>query len=129
MHRLFTFYYAATLVFLIADYYFGINVRIAFLDGWPLARLLYYAACFACLAVMIWRPAWQAFVSAAESLAAIVALILAMGMRVMAVTGDVLESGRDIVTTQEIFNFLISGSVAYCAWFRAVKRLKSAKID
>ena len=129
MHRILTFYYAATIVFLIADYFFGINVRIAFLDGWPQARLAYYVVCFACLAVMIWRPDWQAFVSAAESLAAIVALILAMGVRVMVVTDDMLESGRDIVTMQEILNFLISGSVAYYAWISAIKSLKSPKID
>ena len=129
MHRILTFYYAATLVFLIADYFFGINVRIAFLDSWPQARLAYYVVCFACLAVMIWRPDWQAFVSAAESLAAIVALILAMGVRVMVVTDDMLESGRDIVTAQEIVNFLISGSVAYYAWFSAIKNLKSPKMD
>ena len=129
MHRIFTFYYGATLIFLIADYFFGINVRIAFLDGWPQARLLYYVMCFACFAVMIWRPDWQAFVSAAESLAAIVALILAMGVRVMVVTDDMLESGREIVSTQDILNFLISGSVAYYAWFSAVKGLKSSKSD
>lgn len=129
MHRVLTFYYAATVIFLIADYFFGINVRIAFLDGLPQARLAYYLVCFACLAVMIWRPDWQAVVSAAESLAVIVALILAMGVRVMVISDTTLESGRAIVTTQEILNFLISGSVAYYAWFAAIRRLKSSKLD
>ena len=112
MHRLLTLYYAATLLFLVIDYVFGINVRVAFLDTWPVARLAYYAVCFTCLAVMLWRPQWQALVSAVESLTAIVALTLAMGVRVMVVSDDVLESGRDLVTAEQIFNYLISRSWA-----------------
>lgn len=127
MHRLLTYYYAATLGFLASDYFFGFNVRIAFLDDWPLARLAYYAMCFACLAIMILRPDWQVLVSAAESLMAIIALTLAMGVRVMVVSDDVLESGRKLVTTQEILNYLISGSVAYYAWMTAIRRLKAPK--
>ena len=78
---------------------------------------------------MLWRPQWQALVSAVESLTAIVALTLAMGVRVMVVSDDVLESGRDLVTAEQIFNYLISGSVAYYAWIRAIKQLKVANID
>lgn len=128
MNRLLTLYYAATLLFLIVDFILGVNVRVAFLDSWPLARFGYYAVCFGCLAVMIWRPQWQALVSAVESLTAIVALTLAMGLRVLVVTDDMIETGRDIVTSQEILNYLISGSVAYYAWYRATKRLKVPNI-
>ena len=64
-----------------------------------------------------------------ESLTAIVALTLAMGVRVMVVSDDVLESGRDLVTAEQIFNYLISGSVAYYAWIRAINQLKVANID
>ncbi len=129
MQKLLIVYYAATLLFMVFDYFFGINVRIAFLDSWPMARLAYYAVCFACLAIMIWRPGWQALVSAIESLTVIIALTLAMGVRVMVVSDDTLETGRNIVTAQEILNFLISGSVAYYAWFCAIRRLKAPKID
>lgn len=129
MNRLLTSYYAATLLFLAVDYVFGINVRVAFLDSWPFARLAYYAVCFACLVVMLWRPQWQTLVSAIESLTVIVALTLAMGIRVMVPTDEVLESGRDIVTAEQIFNYLISGSVAYYAWIRSIKQLKVANIE
>lgn len=129
MSRLLTSYYAATLLFLVADYAFGINVRIAFLDTWPFARLAYYAVCFACLVVILWRPQWQALVSAVESLTVIVTLTLAMGIRVMVPTDAVLESGRPIVTAEQIVNYLISGSVAYFAWFCSIKQLKATNID
>lgn len=127
MNRLLTLYYSTTLIFLVFDFLLGINVRIAFLESWPLARLAYYAVCFGCLALMIWRPGLQALVSAVESLTAVIALILAMGVRVMVITDDMVESGRNIVTTKEIINFLISGSVAYYAWYRALRSLKESK--
>ncbi len=128
MQKLLIVYYAATLLFMVFDYFFGINVRIAFLDSWPMARFAYYAVCFACLAIMIWRPGLQALVSAVESLTVIIALTLAMGVRVMVVSDDMLETGRNIVTAQEILNFFISGSVAYYAWFTAIRSLKAPKI-
>ena len=37
--RVLPWYYAATVVFLILDYALGINIRIAFLDALPAARL------------------------------------------------------------------------------------------
>ena len=49
-------YYAATLLFVILDYFMNINVRLAFLEAWPEMRALYYLLCFVCFGLMIWRP-------------------------------------------------------------------------
>ncbi len=117
-------YYAATLVFLVLDYAVGINVRLAFLDSLPMARAAYYGACFACLALMLWRPAWTVLISALESLVTMVALIFAMAVKTMLVTDAMIETGTGYVSTEEIFNFLISGSAAYFAWVRGMNALK-----
>ena len=49
-------YYAATLLFVILDYFLNINVRLAFLDAWPEMRAIYYLLLFIFLGLMILRP-------------------------------------------------------------------------
>jgi len=123
--RILVLYYAATVVFLILDFALGVNVRVAFLEPLPVARIGYYGVCFACLALMIWRPAWTVLISAFESLVTLSALIISMGMRTLLMTDRVLETGTGFVTMAEIVNFLISGSVAYVAWLRGMTQLRN----
>lgn len=123
--KILVFYYAGTALFLALDYGFGINVRVAFLETLPGFRAVYYGICFACLALMIWRPDWTTAIGVIESLATMIALIFNMALRSMIVTDAMLESGTGFVTMPEIFNFLIAGSVAYISWMRGLNALTS----
>lgn len=124
VERLLPLYYAATAVFLLLDYGASINVRVAFLDPWPVARAAYYGFCFACLGLMVWRPAWAALIGSFESLVTLVALIFSMAVRVMIPNDAIFSGSGAFVSLQEIVNFLISGSVAYLAWVRGVRVLQ-----
>jgi len=117
-------YYAATALFLLLDYLGGINVRLAFLDPWPLWRGLYYLGCFGCLGLIAWRPALTTLVATAESLITLAALIISMGYRVMTVSESLLTSSPEFVTTEEILNFAIVGLVAWYGWFHGSEALK-----
>lgn len=117
-------YYAATALFLVIDYGFGVNVRVAFLESAPGLRLAYYGVCFACLILMFWRPAWTTLVAAVESLATLVALIVNMALRSMLITDAMLESGSGFVTMPEIVNFMIAGAAAYIAWLQNLSALQ-----
>ena len=121
-------YYAATLLFLLLDYFVGINVRVAFLENQPLLRGLYYLVLFACLALMLLRPGWAEVIGAVESLTLVIALIFNMALRVLVVSDEMLETGAGLVTSEEIINFLISGSIAYLSWITRIKSLKVSKI-
>lgn len=123
-NRILPWYYAATVVFLLLDYVAGINVRVAFLESLPGARMAYYAICFACLALMMWRPAWTTLIATFESLVTLIALILSMGIRVMVPTDAIFGENASFVTYQDIINFVIAGSVAYVAWVRGVRALQ-----
>lgn len=116
-------YYAATGLFLLLDYFVGLNVRVAFLESFPLARAAYYLFCFLCLALVVWRPAWSVIVGAFESLVTLCALLISFGMRVVLVTDRMLETGQGVVTMPEILNFLISGSIGYFVWTRGMQEL------
>ncbi len=121
--RVLPWYYAATVLFLVLDYALGINIRIAFLDAMPAARLGYYGFCFACLGLIVLRPAWATLVGTFESLVTLIALILGMGLRVLIPNDAIFAENADFVTVQEMLNFLISGSIAYLSWVKGLRQL------
>lgn len=125
--RILPWYYAASVLFMLLDYGLGFNVRIAFLEPWPAARLAYYGVCFTCLALMLCRPAWTILVATFESLVTLVALILGMAIRVMVPPDDAFAGNASIVSFQQILNFLIAASVAYLAWIRGLRDLRGSR--
>lgn len=125
--RILPWYYAATAVFLLLDYVAGINVRVAFLESMPLGRAAYYGICFVCLALMIWRPAWTTLIGTFESLVTLIALIFSMAVRVLVPTDVIFDENASFVTTQEVINFIIAGSIAYFAWVRGLRELTGSE--
>lgn len=121
--RVLPWYYAATALFLLLDFGLGINVRVAFLDALPTARAGYYGICLACFVLMLWRPAWNTLIGTFESLVTLVALIFGTAARVLIPNNAIFEENAAFVTVQEIFNFLISGGIAYLAWIGGLKQL------
>lgn len=121
--RILPWYYAATIVFLLLDFFGGVNVRVAFLDSLPTARIAYYGICFACLGLMIWRPAWTTLIGTFESLVTMIALIFGMAVRVMVPNDAIVEKNIAIVTSEQLINFIIAGSIAYFAWVKGLKAL------
>jgi hypothetical protein len=122
-------YYAATALFLVLDYGFGISVRATFLDGLPVAKAAYYGACLACLALMAWRPAWTPAIATVESLVVLVALILSMGLRTLIVTDQMIETGAGVPTLRELLNFMIAGSIAWIGWQQGLRALARGRLS
>lgn len=121
--KLLSYYYAATILFVLLDYFLSINIRVAFLEDWPTWRAFYYGFCFACLGLMLWRPAWSTWIGTFESLLTLSLLILNMGVRVTLVTDEMIETGRGGVTTNEIINFVIVSAAAYVSFMRGATAL------
>ena len=121
----YSLYYAATGLFLLLDYVWGVNIRVAFLDDFPLARIGYYGVLVVCLILILLRPAWSVLVTTFESLITLLALIFGMAMRTLVPTDAMLESGGGFVSTEELINFLLVGSMAYYSWTMGVKSLSS----
>ena len=115
-------YYAATIVFLMLDYGFGVNVRVAGLQGFPDLKAGYYLVIFGCLGLTLWRPAWSTAIGVVESLATLVTLIFSVALRSM-LAPRAIETGAGLVGMAEIVNFLIAGSIAWYAWQRGMTKL------
>ena len=118
-------YYLATALFFLLDITFGVNIRISFFENSPVLKWTYYAMCMGLAGLMSWRPALTVLISVAESLVVVSALTLSMGMRTMRISEAVLEGG--FVTIEEVFNFVISGGIAYFAWVRGMHELRGGR--
>ncbi len=116
-------YYLATVVFLLLDYGAGLNLRVAALEGFPDLKAGYYVVIFGCLGLTLWQPAWSTAIGVIESLATLVTLIFSVALRSMVPGPQIVENGGGLVGMPEIFNFLISGSIAWYAWQRGMTQL------
>jgi len=123
LRRTITVYYGATAGFLLLDLGFGLNFRVAFLEGYDGWRYAYYAICFACLAVVLARPAWTVAVTAVESLVTIVALIFSVALPTLVYADAALMSPGGLPGIEEMINFVMSGFVAYLSWTRSLASL------
>ena len=88
-------YYAATALFLFLDYVFGINIRLASLDAFPVWKAIYYVFCFVCLGLIWRRPLLSHWIGTIESLFTLVLLIVTMGVRVMTIPRPSSRLARD----------------------------------
>jgi len=120
-------YYAGTLVFLFLDYGLGLNIRIAGLDGHPVLKGGYYFALMGCFGLMLLRPTWSVGIGIVESLATMVTLVFSVALRSLLVSEQTLESGAGAPRIAEIFNFLISGSIAWYAWQSGMRQVFSSR--
>ncbi len=119
-------YYLATAVFFLLDITADVNIRIAFFENSPALKWTYYAVCMGLAGLMLWQPALTTLISVVESLTVVVALTLSMGMRTMRISEAAFEGGS-FVTIEEIFNFVISGGIAYFAWVRGMQELQGRR--
>jgi hypothetical protein len=126
MARLIRWYYLGTPAFYLADRFFGLNVRVAFLDQWPAGRTAYYLFAFF-LGLVAWRrPAWTAQLGLLESGANVALLILS----VMVWYLGVLEAaGSDLgrletVAPETLVNFVFAAGIAGASY--TIQRLHAA---
>jgi hypothetical protein len=106
-------YYAATPLFVLADFVFGANVRAVAFDTRPGLRSAYYVLCVACLGLSFARPAWSGAVALAESSLNLLLLVLAVFLPYWAVADAVLD-GRSVASPFSpgfLVNFLMAGAI------------------
>ncbi len=119
-------YYAATLVFALADGLAGANVRAVGFAAWPELRGLYYGACCLCW-LICWRaPSWSAPVALLESSVNVTVLCAS----VLAPTwGFALGASPQSLANlpQLVINFLISGSAGTLAFYQSMGSLRTPR--
>jgi hypothetical protein len=126
--RALEFYYLiATPAFALADRFWGISVRAAFLDGWPAARYGYYAVCFGC-GLWAWRaPRMARSIAIGESSVNIVLLIFSTMLGYYDVIDKVAadQPVGDFFGPQRAANLAIAAVALMVGYFRSRSAGKS----
>lgn len=107
-------YYIATPLFWLVGIIWGINVRVAFLDDFPVGRNAYYLLCFVLGLVMLRAPAYANRLAFAESAANLGLLILSVAvwyLRMLDWAAGPSVTVR-VVTPAELVNFVLATVVA-----------------
>ena len=116
-------YYLATPLFVLLDFGFGLNLRLAGLEGHPGVRVAWYGACVAC-ALLTWRaPVLAPLVALIESAATVLALVLGVMLPyfdlVARVAADDLPAASAGGSLAEgVANLLLSGPALVVALLR-----------
>ncbi len=121
-------YYLVTPAFIALDYWMGVNVRVAVLDGMPLYKNLYYGFCVVCGAVVYLLPVSSPFVALCESSVNILLTILALFLpyvqnlqRLADLEGD--WKAAETFSTEGAVNLVMAATMAVIAFVQSNKAL------
>ncbi len=107
-------YYLATPLFWLVGVIWGVNVRVAFLDDFPVGRNVYYLFCFVLGIVMLRSPSYASRLAFAESAANLGLLILSVGVWYLRMLDWAQGPSVAVraVTPAELVNFVLTAVVA-----------------
>lgn len=107
-------YYIATPLFWLVGVISGVNVRVAFLDDFPVGRNAYYLSCFVLGIVMLRVPTYASRLALAESAANLGLLILSVGVWYLRMLDWAAGPSVAVraVTPAELVNFVLTTVVA-----------------
>jgi hypothetical protein len=121
-------YYLVTPAFIALDYWMGVNVRVAVLDGLPLYKNLYYGFCMLCGVVVFLLPVSSPFVALGESSVNVLLTILALFLpyvqnlqRLADLEGN--WTPVETFSAEGAVNLVLAGTIAVIAFVQGSKTL------
>ena len=107
-------YYIATPLFWLVGVIWSVNVRVAFLDDFPVGRNAYYLVCFVLGIVMLRAPQYASRIALAESTANLGLLILSVAVWYLRMLDWAAGPSVAVraVTPAELVNFALTAVVA-----------------
>lgn len=112
------FYYYVTPLFILLDYFFGVNVRAAILDTMPLYKNIYYGFCIMCGVGVFVFPRLTPVVTLFDSTASILGIVLTVYLpyiRFINQTDDILSADMPMAAGISIpctINLILVGIMA-----------------
>ena len=124
-------YYLVTPAFILLDYFGGISVRVAVLDGMPVYKNLYYGFCVLCGAAVYFLPEYAAVVALFESPVNLLITILGLVLpyfEKLKQFDDILSTSWTPVpdlSTQYVTNLLLAAGISAFAFLHANRALSA----
>jgi hypothetical protein len=106
--------YWSTPLFLVLDYFYGVSLRIPFLDALPSVKAVYYVIDLGCAVAVTVRPRWTAAIGFVESTINISLLVLSTGAAYLGMLDSAASADVVIVnpfTPQAVASLALSASV------------------
>ncbi|MCP4263247.1 MAG: hypothetical protein GY774_37925 [Planctomycetes bacterium] len=121
-------YFYITPLFILLDYFGGLNVRVSALDSSPMYKNLYYGFCILCGICMFIIPRCSAVVALFESLINFMMLILSICLlyirTITALMDDVLDADfnamKELLTVEPGVNLVIVGSCVVLTFRKSI---------
>jgi hypothetical protein len=122
-------YYTITPAFILLDYIWGINVRVAILDNAPLYKGLYYGFCIICGIIIYLVPRSSSFIALIES--AIIIMLTIVGFllsyaQILSQAFDVMNADFEsikILDPQYVANLFLAGGIATFTLLKSQREL------
>ncbi|MDH4240355.1 MAG: hypothetical protein OEW48_12405 [Phycisphaerae bacterium] len=122
-------YYYATPLFILLDYFAGINVRVSALDSMPFYKYAYYGFCILCALCIYISPRYSPIVALFESTINVIMMALLLFIPYVLLfsdTEDMLSTDSPVAqmfTPQRIVNLGFAGFVAVFAFRASINKL------
>ena len=110
-------YFYITPLFILLDYFLGLNIRVSALDSVPVYKNLYYGFCVLCGIGVFMAPGYSTIVALFESTINFIMLIVGFFLQYMQtvtslmddVTGSDFKAVENSLTAESMTNFAIVG--------------------
>ena len=123
-------YFYITPLFILLDYFGGVNIRVSALESWPLYKNLYYGFCILCGVCMYFIPRYSAVVTLFESIINFGIIVFSIFMpyiRNMIYAEDILNADfkamEASINAQSIVNLLIVGSFVILTFRKSIETI------
>ena len=128
-------YYAVTPIFILLDYFCGINVRVAVLDNAHFYKGLYYGFCILCGVIVFLLPKSSFFVALIESIILIMLSILGLLLpyaQIFSENFDVMSSDFEkisLVQPNYIINLVLAGGIAIITFHKSIREIENQRVQ
>jgi len=123
-------YFYITPLFILLDYFGGVNVRVSALEGMPMYKVLYYGFCVLCGVCMYIVPRYSAVVALFESLINFMMIVLGVFLpyvQNILYVDDILSADfkamEESLNIQPIVNLVIVGSCVILTFRKSVETI------
>ena len=126
-------YFYITPLFILLDYFGGVNVRVSALDSVPLYKNLYYGFCILCGICMYIIPRYSAVVALFESSINFMMIVLGIFLpyvQNILYVDDILNADfkamEESINAQSIVNFVIVGSFVVLTFHKSIQTIQES---
>ncbi|MBN1392979.1 MAG: hypothetical protein JW947_09285 [Sedimentisphaerales bacterium] len=125
LFRVVWLYYLATPAFFLAEFLWGITVRVPYFLAAPALRYLYYALCAACGVGCYFRPKATYIIAFLESTINVILLFTGFFVAMYAGIDNIIAGDSEVLTMKWVVGFAVTGFIWVISFYYGLWNLKT----